>query len=60
MNQKQDIIIYETNDGVIEISVDFQNDTVWATQAQIAELFGTKRQAITKHIKNIFISGELD
>ena len=60
MNNKQDIIIYETNDGVIEISVDFQNDTVWATQAQIAELFGTKRQAITKHIKNIFISGELD
>ena len=60
MNQKQDIIIYETNDGVIEISVDFQNDTVWATQAQIAELFGIDRTVVSKHLKNIIKNGELD
>jgi hypothetical protein len=36
------------------------NETIWLTQKQIAELFGTKRPAITKHLKNIFASGELE
>ena len=60
MIDKQEIVIYETNGGAVELSADFRNDTIWATQAQIAELFGTKRQAITKHLKNIFESGELE
>ena len=60
MNTKQEIVIYENNGEIVELSVDFRNNTIWATQAQIAELFGTQRQAITKHLKNIFECGELD
>ena len=37
-----------------------ENETIWLTQAQIAELFGTKRSAITKHINNIYSSNELE
>ncbi|MCL2844980.1 MAG: virulence protein RhuM/Fic/DOC family protein [Chitinivibrionia bacterium] len=60
MTEKQEIVIYQGESGDISLSADFRNDTIWATQAQIAELFGTKRQAITKHLKNIFNEGELD
>ena len=42
------------------MEVRIQDETVWLTQAQIAELFGTRRQAITKHLQNIFKSGELN
>jgi hypothetical protein len=41
-------------------NVQLGQETVWLTQKQIAELFGTQRPAITKHLKNIFLSGELD
>ena len=41
------------------MDVRLEDDTVWLTQNQIAELFGTKRPAITKHLRNIFSSGEL-
>jgi len=51
-------IIYETESGVIEVQV--QQDSVWLSQAQLADLFGTKRPAITKHLGNIFNSKELD
>ena len=54
------IIIYQTEDGQTQIDVRLENDTVWLTQKQIAELFGTKRPAITKHLKNIYDSEELD
>jgi prophage maintenance system killer protein/prophage antirepressor-like protein len=47
-------------DGSTELDVKVEKDSVWLTQAQIAELFGVKRPAITKHLKNIFASGELD
>jgi hypothetical protein len=60
MDKKQEIVIYQGESGAISLSADFHNDTIWATQAQIAELFGTQRQAITKHLKNIFECGELD
>ncbi len=57
---KSEIIIYQTPDGQTELNVNLVGgDTVWLTQAQIAELFGTQRPAITKHLKNIFSSGEL-
>jgi hypothetical protein len=59
MNQGE-IIIYQTPNGETELNVNISNDTVWLTQKQIAMLFGTKRPAITKHLKNIFLSGELD
>jgi prophage maintenance system killer protein/prophage antirepressor-like protein len=59
MNKGQ-IIIYKTPDGNAQLDVKLDQDTVWLSQNQIAELFGTKRPAITKHLKNIFNDGELE
>ena len=53
------IVIYETADGV-RLDVKLERDTLWLTQKQIAELFQTERSVITKHLNNIFASGELD
>ncbi|WP_289293629.1 RhuM family protein [Bacteroides sp. CG01] len=55
-----EIILYTTSDGTTALDVRLEQETIWLTQKQIAELFGTKRPAITKHLKNIFSSGELD
>ena len=60
MDLNNQIIIYHTEDGQMQIDVRLENETVWLTQKQIAELFGTKRPAITKHLKNIYASEELD
>ncbi len=57
---KGEIIIYQTPDGNTQLDVTLEKETVWLTQAQIADLFGTKRPAITKHLNNIYKSGELD
>lgn len=57
---EDEIVIYETEDGTTRLSVSFDGDTVWLTQAQIAQLFGTKPQAITKHIHNIYEERELE
>lgn len=54
-----EIILYQP-DEAIKLEVRMGDETVWLTQAQIAELFGTGRQAITKHLKNIFNSEELE
>ncbi len=54
-----EIILYQS-DNAVQLEVLLENETVWLTQNQIAELFGTRRQAITKHLKNIFDSGELN
>ena len=59
MENQGEIILYQPDES-IKLEVRLENDTVWLTQAQIAELFGTGRQAITKHLKNIFSSAELD
>jgi len=53
-------VIYKSNDGTIQLEVHLANDTVWLTQAQMAMLFGTQRQAVTKHLKNIFECHELE
>ncbi|MCL2074398.1 MAG: virulence RhuM family protein [Marinilabiliaceae bacterium] len=55
---KGEIVLYHP-DNSLKLEVWFENETVWLIQAQIAQLFGTKRPAITKHLSNIFISGEL-
>lgn len=60
MDSNNQIIIYQTEDGLTQVDVRIENETVWLTQKQIAELFGTKRPAITKHLKNIYASEELD
>ena len=52
-------MLYQPDD-TLKLEVRLENDTVWLTQQQIADLFGTKRPAITKHLSNIFKSGELD
>ena len=53
------IIIYQTEDGKIKLDVRLENETVWLTQEQMAELFGKARSTITEHIGNIFKEGEL-
>ncbi len=56
---KKEILIYQSKSGKIEFRGELKKDTIWGTQKQIAQLFGTKRPAITKHLKNIFNSQEL-
>ena len=58
-NQTNEIILYQP-DEALKLEVRLERDTVWLTQQQIADLFGTKRPAITKHLSNIFKSGELE
>lgn len=53
------LVIYQTPQGDTRIDVTVKGETIWLTQRQIAELFGTKVPAISKHLKNIFTSGEL-
>jgi hypothetical protein len=53
------VILYQTEDGRTRLQVRLQGETVWLTQAQLAELFQRKRSVITKHIRNIFEEGEL-
>ena len=58
-NAEAEMVLYQP-DSSIHIEVLVEGETVWLTQQQIADLFGTKRPAITKHLSNIFNSGELD
>jgi hypothetical protein len=53
-------LLYTTPNGKVKVEIFLHNETVWLTQAKIAELFDVQRPAITKHLKNIFASGELD
>jgi hypothetical protein len=57
--QKSNIVIYQAKSGAIELKGDFSNETIWATQAQIANTFGVTSQNITMHIKNIYKDVEL-
>jgi len=59
MNTANQIEIYQADDGSTEIKVQFEQDTVWLTQAQMAQLFGKGRTTISEHIKNVFSEGEL-
>ena len=58
MSENQ-IVVYQPNE-TMRLDVRLENETVWLTQEQIANLFGTKRPAITKHLANIYKSGELE
>jgi prophage maintenance system killer protein/prophage antirepressor-like protein len=57
---EQQIRIFTSIDGQARLEVALDQETVWLNQAQLAELFGTKRPAITKHLSNIYKTGELD
>ena len=58
--EKNEIIVYQPEGGEFHIEVRVENETVWLTQAQMAELFNSTRNNITLHIKNIFQEHELD
>jgi len=55
-----ELIFYKTPEGEQRIEVVYQDDNFWMTQKALAELFGVQRPAITKHLKNIFVSCELE
>ena len=59
IENKGDIVIYKTQDGLTKINVKFEDETVWLTQAQLVELYQTSKSNISEHIKHIFEEGEL-
>ncbi len=59
-NSTSPIVLYTTDDGKTQLEVKLENDTVWLSQSQMAELFGRDRTVITRHIRNIFREGELE
>lgn len=58
-NKKGEILFYKTEDGKSRLDVRLEDETIWLNQKQIAELFGTQRPGITKHLSNIFKTKEL-
>ena len=59
MNNYGEIIIYQTDDGLTKINVNMQEETVWLSLDQMAELFQRDKSTISRHIKKIFEEGEL-
>ena len=57
--QKGEIVIYTSEDGTVSLDTKLENETIWLTQKQMAELFGVKTPAINKHLTNIYKEGEL-
>ena len=57
--EQKNIVIYQVRNGAIELRSDFEHETVWATQAEIAKIFGVTPQNITIHLKNIYSQKEL-
>lgn len=55
-----EILLYNTPNGGVKVEIYLKDETVWLTQQKIANLFGVDRTVVTKHIGNIFKSGELD
>jgi hypothetical protein len=56
---KDEFIIYTTDDGTVKVSVIIQGETIWLTQKAIGELFGKSKATISEHLKNIYAEGEL-
>ena len=54
-----EFLLYTTANGKVKVEIFFHNENIWLTQKRMAELFGVQRPAITRHLKNIFASGEL-
>jgi hypothetical protein len=54
-----EILLYTTPNGKVKVEIFLQDETIWLTQQKIADLFGVQRPAVTKHLKNIFETGEL-
>ena len=60
MSEKSKLIVYQTDNGAIELRGDAQHETMWASQKEMAELFNVTPQNITTHIKQVFKDGELE
>ena len=60
MNDRGEIVIYQTQDGLAKLDVILEGETVWITQDQMTELFQRDKSTISRHIKNIFKDGELE
>jgi len=58
--EQNKIQIYQTADGQVQIEVALEQDTVWLSQEQMALLFDVQKAAVSKHLKNIYASGELE
>ena len=58
-SEKNDILLYQADDGQTRLKVHLEKESVWLTQAQLANLFAVKTPAVNKHLKKIFLSGEL-
>lgn len=58
-NNKSDVVVYQSKNGAIELQGDFANENIWATQAQVVNLFGVDQSVVSRHIKNIFKDGEI-
>lgn len=59
MNKNQDIIIYQNNDGKVNVEVKLVNDDLWLSLNQITDLFGRDKSVISRHLNNIFKEEEL-
>ena len=59
MNEKKELVIFETEDNTIKLEVPVEKETVWLSQSQMTELFGVDRTVITRHVNNVFKEGEL-
>lgn len=60
MDNKGEIVIYQTPDGTTQLDVRLDGETVWITQEQMTQLFQRDKSTISRHIRNIFEDGELD
>lgn len=60
MEEKNNIVIYQLEDGKTKIDVKLEDETVWLSQQQMAELFDTSRTNVIEHINNIYLEEELD
>ena len=60
MDEQQNILIYQNNDGTVKLDVHLQDESVWINRQQMAVLFNRDVKTIGKHINNIFAEGELD
>lgn len=58
--KKGEIVIYQSKNGAIELRGDFAHETIWATQAQVVDLFGVDQSVVSRHIRNILKDGEIE
>ena len=58
--EKNEIVLFESKDGAVSLPVSVEADTVWLSQAQMAQLFGKDRTVIGRHIRNAVSDGEID